>query len=95
MRKLKGAIVSNKMTKTVVVQVDRLKKNSKYLKYFKASVRLKAHVDDAGKFQIGDALIIQETSPFSKEKRWRVVSLVRKSEPAGEDFTETNRDPVI
>lgn len=78
MRKLKGTIVSNKMVKTVVVQVDRLKKHPKYLKYFKASTRLKAHVDDAGKFQIGDVVIIQEARPFSKEKRWKVMEVVKR-----------------
>ena len=90
MRKLKGTIISNKMTKTVVVKVDRLKKHPKYLKYFKASTRFKAHVDDASKFQPGDVVIIQETKPLSKDKRWKVAGLVRKSEPAGEDFAETN-----
>jgi len=79
MRKLTGTIVSNKMMKTVVVEVRRMKKHPKYLKYFKASTRFKAHVDDAGKFQSGDVVIIQETRPLSKDKRWRVVEVVKKS----------------
>lgn len=79
MRKLKGTIVSNKMAKTVVVRVDRLKKHPKYLKYFKASTRLKAHVDDAGKFQTGDVVIICETRPLSKDKRWKVVEIIKKA----------------
>lgn len=80
MRKLKGTIVSNKMTKTVVVRVARLKKHSKYLKYFRTSTRLKAHVDDEKKYRPGDAVVIQETRPLSKSKRWRVAEVVKKKE---------------
>ena len=79
MRKLKGTIVSNKMHKTVVVRVDRLKKHSKYQKYYRMSKKLKAH-DEKGEFRAGDQVVIAETRPVSKEKRWRVVELVKRSE---------------
>lgn len=70
-RRLKGTVVSAKMTKTVVVRVDSLKKHAKYLKYFKVSKRYKAHAEE--KFDEGDVVMIEETRPLSKEKRWKVV----------------------
>lgn len=82
MRKLTGTIVSNKMTKTVVVRVDSLKKHPKYLKRFRTSRRFKAHVDDEKKYQIGDVVTIGETRPLSKDKRWRVSEVLKKSEVA-------------
>lgn len=67
------------MHKTVVVRVDRLKKHSKYQKYYRMSKKLKAH-DEKGEFRAGDQVVIAETRPVSKEKRWRVVELVKRSE---------------
>jgi small subunit ribosomal protein S17 len=72
-RTLKGTVVSDKMTKTVVVEVLRLKKNEKYQKYFKVSTRYKAH-DEKGEYHTGDVVIIRETRPMSKDKRWIVDS---------------------
>lgn len=74
-RQLKGLVVSNKMSKTVVVAVTRLKKHPKYKKYFKVTKRFKAH-DEKGEYHTGDKVIIQETRPMSKEKRWRIVSRI-------------------
>jgi small subunit ribosomal protein S17 len=71
-RKLIGKIVSNKMQKTVVVQAERLKQHPKYKRRFKVSKRYKAHVE-SGEYQIGDRVIIEETKPQSKGKRWRVM----------------------
>jgi len=65
------------MKKTVVVRVNRLRKHAKYLKYCRVSKKFKAH-DEHNEFQIGDIVIIQETRPLSKEKRWKVVSLVKR-----------------
>lgn len=79
MRKLKGTIISNKMIKTVVVRVDRLKKHPKYQKYYRVSKKFKAH-DEKGEYKVGDTVIIQETRPISKEKRWGVVELVKRPE---------------
>lgn len=90
MRKLKGTIVSDKMQKTVVVRVDRLKKHPKYQKYYRASRKLKAH-DEKGEYKIGDVVIIQEMRPISKEKGWKVIGLVRRIEPEGEDSSETKQ----
>ena len=77
MRKLQGVITANTMKKTVVVRVDSLAKHAKYLKYYRVSKKFKAH-DETNEYQIGDVVIIQETRPLSKEKRWKVVSLVRR-----------------
>lgn len=74
-RKLKGSVVSDKMQKTVVVAVSRLKKHPKYKKYFKVTKRFKAH-DEAGEYRVGDKVVIEEIRPLSKEKRWRVASKI-------------------
>lgn len=65
------------MQKTVVVRVDAFKKHPKYGKYYRVSTNWKAH-DDAGEYNVGDEVVIQETRPLSKEKRWRVVELVKR-----------------
>lgn len=74
-RKLKGTVVSDKMSQTVVVRVDGLKKHPKYQKYFKVSKKYKAH-DPENTYKAGDKVIIQETRPISKDKRWLVVGKV-------------------
>jgi small subunit ribosomal protein S17 len=74
-RVLKGIVVSDKMTKTVVVRIDRLKKNPLYKKYYKVSTRYKAH-DENGEYHTGDNVVIRETRPLSKDKRWIVVSKI-------------------
>ncbi len=72
-RVLKGVVVSDKMAKTVVVAVSRLIKHPKYKKYYKVTKRYKAH-DEKGEYHTGDKVLIQETRPLSKEKRWAVIS---------------------
>lgn len=74
-RILKGVVVSDKMQKTIVVQITRLKKHSKYKKYFKVSQKFKVH-DPENEYHVGDKLLIQETRPISKDKRWRVVNKI-------------------
>jgi small subunit ribosomal protein S17 len=71
-RQLTGTIVSNKMQKTVVVRVERLKEHPKYKRRFKVSKNYKAHTDQECK--VGEKVIIEECRPISKEKRWRVIS---------------------
>lgn len=73
MRKLQGIIVSDKMNKTRVVAVTRLKKHPRYKKYYKVTRRFKAH-DEKNEYKTGDKVIIEETRPLSKEKRWRIIS---------------------
>ena len=74
-RRLEGVVVSDKMQKTVVVAVQRLKLHSKYLKYFKVTAKFKAH-DEKGEYHTGDKVVIEATRPLSKNKRWRVVGKI-------------------
>ncbi len=71
-RTLKGYVVSDKMDKTVVVEIRRMKKHPKYKKYFKTNKRYKAHSPE-NEFHVGDKVVIRETRPISKDKRWIVV----------------------
>ena len=71
-KQLKGIVASDKMQKTVVVEVERVKQHSKYKKRYKVYKRYKAH-DEKGEFKVGDRIIIEECRPISKEKRWRVI----------------------
>lgn len=71
-RKLEGVVVSDKMMKTRVVAVTRLKRHPKYLKFYKVTMRFKAH-DEANEYHTGDQVVIQESRPMSKGKRWTIV----------------------
>jgi len=71
-KQLTGTIISNKMQKTVVVRVEKLKEHPKYKRRFKVSKKYKAHVE-AGEYKVGDKVIIEECRPISKEKKWRVI----------------------
>ncbi len=73
-----GKVISNKMDKTVVVVVERLTKDSLYKKVIKRKTKFKAH-DEKNECQEGDTVEIMETRPLSKEKKWRVVSIVEKA----------------
>lgn len=73
-----GTVVSNKMDKTVVVQVERLVKHRMYLKYVRRRAKFAAH-DKDNNCQIGDKVIITESRPLSKAKRWRVSEIVEKA----------------
>lgn len=73
MRKLQGTVVSDKMQKTRVVAVDRMKKHPRYEKYFTVTERFKAH-DEKNEFKKGDKVTIQETRPMSRDKRWTIVA---------------------
>ena len=72
-RKLAGVVVSDRMQKTRVIAVTRLKKHPKYLKYYKETSKFKAH-DEENEYKVGDKVIIEETRPFSKEKRWIIIA---------------------
>ncbi|OHA62319.1 MAG: 30S ribosomal protein S17 [Candidatus Wildermuthbacteria bacterium GWA2_46_15] len=72
-RQLTGIVVSNKMQKTIVVEVERQKVYPKYQARFRVSKKYKAH-DEKKEYKTGDRVVIEETRPMSKDKRWRVVS---------------------
>ena len=76
-RKLEGVVVSDKMDKTAVVLVKRLKEHPKYKKRYWVSKRFKAH-DEKNEYKIGDRVVIEETRPLSKEKRWKVIKKVNE-----------------
>ncbi len=75
-RTKKGIIVSDKMQKTVVVSVTRFKTHPLYKKKIKVTKKYKAH-DEKNKYKVGDKVLIAETRPFSKEKRWRVIKKIK------------------
>ena len=73
-----GKIVSDKMDKTVVVAILDNVKHPLYGKVIKRTIRLKAH-DEKNECNVGDTVSIMETRPLSKDKRWRVVSIIEKA----------------
>ncbi|OGL74216.1 30S ribosomal protein S17 [Candidatus Uhrbacteria bacterium RIFCSPHIGHO2_12_FULL_57_11] len=77
-RRLQGVVVSDKMSKTVIVRVDRTATHPMYRKQYRVSRRYKAH-DEENAYHSGDVVTIEETRPVSRDKRWRVVSKVSKN----------------
>lgn len=73
-----GKVVSNKMDKTVVVAIEDNVKHPLYKKIIKNTIRLKAH-DENNTCSVGDRVLIMETRPLSKDKRWRVAEIVEKA----------------
>jgi len=71
-KRLKGIVVSDKMQKTVVVRVETLKTHSLFKKVYRVHKKYKAH-DEKGECKIGDKVIIEESRPLSKGKRWRII----------------------
>jgi len=73
-----GRVVSDKMDKTVIVQVGDRKRHPLYKKIIQRRVRFKAH-DEGNECRTGDLVRIMETRPLSRDKRWRVVEVVEKA----------------
>ena len=74
-----GTVVSDKMDKTIVVEVSTLVKHPIYKKYIKRSKKIKAH-DENNVAKIGDKVLVMETRPLSKTKRYRLVEVTEKAE---------------
>jgi small subunit ribosomal protein S17 len=74
-KKLTGVVVSDKMEKTVVVKVESIKEHLKYKRRYKLHKKYKAH-DENKEYHVGDTVIIEETSPISKDKHWKVISKI-------------------
>lgn len=72
---LEGVVVLDKMQKTVVVKVERVKKVAKYGKYIRVRKKYLAH-DAHGEFHVGDQVRIQESRPLSRRKRWVVIGKI-------------------
>lgn len=78
-QELSGEIVSDKMDKTVVVRVTSFRKHPKYKKYVRASKNYKAH-DADNTYHTGDQVMIRASRAYSKDKKWEVVDVIKKSE---------------
>lgn len=74
-----GVVVSDKMDKTVVVEVERFVKHPLYKKYVRRRKRYKAH-DEHNRCSVGDRVLIAETRPLSRDKRWRVRTILEKAD---------------
>jgi small subunit ribosomal protein S17 len=74
-----GTVVSDKMDKTIVVAIEDRVKHPLYKKIVKKTYKLKAH-DEKNECVIGDRVKVMETRPLSKEKRWRLVEIVKKAQ---------------
>lgn len=73
-----GLVTSDKMTKTIVVSVERPIRHAKYGKFIKRTSKFMAH-DEKNEGKIGDLVRIAETRPLSKNKRWRLVEIVERA----------------
>jgi len=71
-KQLIGKIISDKMQKTVVVEVERMKESLKYKRRYKTHKKYKAH-SETGEFKMGDTVMIEECRPISKDKTWKVI----------------------
>jgi small subunit ribosomal protein S17 len=74
-----GIVTSNRMNKTIVVKTERLVKHPRYGKYVRRWTKFWAH-DEDNLANVGDRVLIQETKPLSKKKRWRLVSILEGPE---------------
>ena len=75
---VKGIVVSSKMDKTVVVRAERLVKHAVFHKFIKRYVKYKAH-DEQNACRVGDKVLIVESRPLSREKRWRMLEILEKA----------------
>ena len=73
-----GVVVSDKMTKTRVVLIERVYRHPRYERVVTRSKKLKAH-DEANASKVGDRVLIEETRPLSKDKRWRIRQVLGRS----------------
>ena len=76
---LVGMVVSDKMDKTVVVAIADRVKHPLYKKIVKRTYKLKAH-DEKNECGVGDRVLVMETRPLSKDKRWRLVEIIQKAD---------------
>ena len=77
-RDQEGVVVSDAMHKTRVVRIERVYRHPKYQRVIRMSKRLKAH-DEGNESKVGDRVLIEETRPLSKEKRWRIRQILGRA----------------
>ena len=80
-RTLTGRVVSNKMQKTIAVEIERLVKHPQYGKYIRRTTKLLAH-DEKGESHEGDTVTITPCRPLSRHKSWRLHAIVERATPA-------------
>ena len=73
-----GVVVSDGMQKTRVVRIERVYRHPRYERVVRSSKKLKAH-DEANESRVGDRVLIEETRPLSKEKRWRIRKVLSRT----------------
>ena len=78
-RQVMGRVISNKMDKTIVVQIERKVKHLFYDKYVRRFSKMYAH-DEDNTCQIGDLVLIQQARPISKMKRWKLVEIAKRAD---------------
>ena len=78
LRTLTGRVVSNKMNKTIAVEIERLVKHPRYGKYIRRTTKLLAH-DETNESRQGDTVTIAECRPLSRNKSWRLVAVVERA----------------
>lgn len=88
---LKGIIVSTKSAKTLIINVPSLKEHPKYKKRFTSHKKYKAHYE-TGEYKVGDKVLIEESRPISKDKRWKVIGLASEKSEAQTPKVETSLD---
>jgi len=76
-KQLTGVVVSDSMTKTIVVRVSRLVRHPVYARVIRRAKKFKVH-DPTSQAHVGDEVRIEETRPLSKEKRWRLIAILRR-----------------
>jgi small subunit ribosomal protein S17 len=90
-RKIVGVVVKDKMDKSVVIEVEKFLKHPKYHKYLKTKKRYKAH-DETNVCKVGDKVLLVETRPLSKDKRWLVKEVIKKEGPVATVQDEVVKD---
>jgi small subunit ribosomal protein S17 len=78
-RERQGVVVSDRMDKTIVVQVTTVKPHAQYAKVMRATSRLKAH-DEENQAKVGDTVLVRECRPLSKDKTWRLIKVLERAE---------------
>lgn len=78
-RERQGLVVSDKMEKTIVVQVTSVKPHAEYKKVVRRTSRLKAH-DENNEARIGDTVLVRECRPLSRDKTWRLIKVLQRAE---------------
>ncbi len=73
-----GVVVSDAMQKTRVVKIERVFRHPRYQRVVRVSKKLKAH-DEKNESKVGDRVLIEETRPLSKEKRWRIRAILSRA----------------